>query len=68
LKLKLANQALGPAFTIGHSYLTTSQSIKDDQADNWFTNIVKTEIIPLLKEYWFDEPNQVEKAKKILLP
>lgn len=62
------DQALGPAFTIGHSYLTTNQSIKDDQADNWFTTIVKTEIIPLLKEYWFDEPNQVGKAKKILLP
>lgn len=67
-KIIRANQTLGPAFTIGHSYLTTSQSIKDDQADNWFTNIVKTEIIPLLKEYWFDEPNQVGKAKKILLP
>ena len=61
------DQTLGPAFTIGHSYLTTSQSIKDDQADKWFTTIVKTEIMPLLKEYWFDKPNQFEKAEKILL-
>lgn len=61
------NQALGPAFTIGHSYLTTSQSIKDDQADKWFTTIVKTEIMPLLEEYWFHEPEQIEEAKKILL-
>ena len=59
---------LGPAFTIGHSYLTTSQSIKDDQADKWFTNIVKTEIMPLLKEYWFDKPDQFEDAEKYLLP
>ena len=61
------DQALGPAFTIGHSYLTTSQSIKDDQADKWFTTIVKTEIMPLLEEYWFHEPEQIEEARKILL-
>lgn len=59
---------LGPAFTIGHSYLTTSQSIKDDQADKWFTNIVKTEIMPLLKEYWFHEPKQIEEAMEMLKP
>lgn len=62
-----ADQALGPAFTIGHSYLTTSQSIKDDQADKWFTTIVKTEIMPLLEEYWFRETEQIEDAEKILL-
>jgi len=39
-----ADQTLGPAFTIGHSYLTTSQHIEDDKADKWFTNIVETEI------------------------
>ena len=69
-----ADQTLGPAFTIGHSYLTTSQRIvdnkadKDKKADKWFTTIVKTEIMPLLKEYWFDKPDQFEDAEKILLP
>lgn len=61
------DQALGPAFTIGHSYLTTSQSIKDDQADKWFTTIVKTEIMPLLEEYWFRGTEQIKEAKDILL-
>ena len=62
-----ADQTLGPAFTIGHSYLTTSQSIKDDQADKWFTTIVKTEIMPLLEEYWFRGTEQIKEAKDILL-
>lgn len=61
------DQTLGPAFTIGHSYLTTSQSIKDDQADKWFTTIVKTEIMPLLEEYWFCGTEQIEEAENILL-
>ena len=61
------DQTLGPAFTIGHSYLTTSQSIKDDQADKWFTTIVKTEIMPLLEEYWFRGTEQIKEAKDILL-
>lgn len=61
------DQALGPAFTIGHSYLTTSQSIKDDQADKWFTTIVKTEIMPLLEEYWFRGTEQIKEAEDILL-
>lgn len=68
-KIISADQALGPAFTIGHSYLTTSQRIENDNAaDKWFTNIVETEIIPLLKEYWFDETNQIKAAKENLLP
>lgn len=62
-----ADQTLGPAFTIGHSYLTTSQSIKDDQADKWFTTIVKTEIMPLLEEYWFRGTEQIKEAENILL-
>ncbi|PIT64368.1 hypothetical protein BHC47_10265 [Snodgrassella alvi] len=73
-KIISADQTLGSAFTIGHSYLTTSQRIvdnkadKDKKADKWFTTIVKTEIMPLLKEYWFDKPDQFEDAEKILLP
>ncbi|WP_370579339.1 McrB family protein [Snodgrassella alvi] len=66
-KIISADQALGPAFTIGHSYLTTSQSIKDDQADKWFTTIVKTEIMPLLEEYWFRGTEQIKEAEDILL-
>ncbi|WP_371751675.1 McrB family protein [Snodgrassella alvi] len=63
-----ADQTLGPAFTIGHSYLTTSQHIEDDKADKWFTTIVETEIIPLLEEYWLRETEQIEEAKLKLFP
>ena len=63
-----ADQTLGPAFTIGHSYLTTSQHIEDDKADKWFTTIVETEIMPLLEEYWFHAPKQIKAAKLKLFP
>ncbi|ORF36499.1 hypothetical protein BGI12_07015 [Snodgrassella alvi] len=63
-----ADQTLGPAFTIGHSYLTTSQHIEDDKADKWFTAIVETEIMPLLEEYWFHAPEQIKAAKLKLFP
>jgi MoxR-like ATPase len=56
---------LGAAFTIGHSYLTSNKAITD--ADNWFRNIIYTEIQPLLAEYWFDEPNKIEDAIELLL-
>jgi hypothetical protein len=29
--------------------------------------VVRTEIIPLLKEYWFDNPKHAEEAEKKLL-
>ena len=28
--------------------------------DEWFFNVVEYELIPLLKEYWFDEPMRVK--------
>ena len=33
----------------------------------WFRDVVDTEITPLLEEYWFDTPGEVEDAVKKLL-
>lgn len=53
-----ADDALGEGFCIGHSYFCNlSQETIDDQV---LSGIVEYELIPLLKEYWFDEPAKVE--------
>lgn len=52
------DRALGPQFQIGHSYLTPIEQI-DDQWE-WFTEVLHSEIAPLLHEYWFDNPERAE--------
>lgn len=50
----LNDESLGEGFCIGHSYFCNlSQSAIDD---GMLYGIVEYELIPLLKEYWFDEP------------
>lgn len=57
LNQKIADdESLGKGFCIGHSYFCDIEEIKE----NTLTDIVEFEIIPLLKEYWFDEPSKVK--------
>ena len=53
---------LGKGFMIGHSYLCAKDLSKND-----LLNIVQYEIIPLLEEYWYDEPSKVEKWSQELM-
>ena len=53
---------LGRGFKIGHSYLCA-----EDLSDESLKAIVQYEIIPLLEEYWYDEPSKVEKWSQELL-
>lgn len=46
--------ALGHGFAIGHSYLASPAD--SDADDAWLYSVVEDELIPLLGEYWFDEP------------
>lgn len=57
--------ALGPGFMIGHSYFC----LRDDErvTENRLVQIVRYELIPLLNEYWYDEPELVEKWSDALL-
>lgn len=50
-----SDESLGEGFRIGHSYFCTTKDI----TDNWLSAVVEYEVIPLLKEYWFDEPAKV---------
>ena len=47
-----SDESLGEGFCIGHSYFCDLE----DTSDQTLSEIVEFEIIPLLKEYWFDEP------------
>ncbi len=50
------DESLGEGFRIGHSYLC---NVKPDEIENKLNYIVEYELIPLLREYWFDEPEKV---------
>ena len=59
LNEKIRNdKELGPGFQIGHSYFVPRD---DDPSEVWYTHIVATQIEPLLREYWFDSPEDVQK-------
>ena len=58
------DKSLGARFKIGHSYVTPSEKINDP--DNWFNQVVETEIGPLLDEYWFDDPDAARSNKNKL--
>lgn len=49
-----ADAGLGPGFAIGHSFLSSPPESGPD--DDWLTSVVEDELVPLLDEYWFDEP------------
>ena len=51
-----ADESLGEGFCIGHSYFC---SLKEATFEA-LSGIVEFELIPLLKEYWFDEPAKVK--------
>ena len=47
------DEALGEGFEVGHSYFCTE---KDTEITNdWIKSTVEYELIPLIKEYWFDD-------------
>ena len=51
-----ADESLGEGFCIGHSYFCNIKKATDQA----LSGIVEYELIPLLKEYWFDEPVKVK--------
>lgn len=58
---------LGENYQIGHSYFCPKGDHFAALDENWYRSIVRTEIVPLLKEYWFDNPKKVEDAERDLL-
>ena len=65
-KIRDDRKNLGPGFEIGHSFFCPGE---DDEGldQSWYEAIIQREIKPLLREYWFDRPDQVDEEIKALL-
>lgn len=53
----LKDDSLGSGFCIGHSYFCNL----DTCSNNVLLDIIDFDILPMLSEYWFDEPSKVER-------
>ena len=55
---------LGEGFQIGHSYFCRPPKGLADVAawNGWYTDVVRYEIEPLLREYWFDDAERARNA------
>lgn len=51
-----ADESLGEGFCIGHSYFCNLEEVNED----YLVSVIEYELIPLLKEYWFDEPLKIK--------
>ena len=58
---------LGPQFRVGHSVVTPSSGTLIGNPDEWFRQVVETEIGPLLDEYWFDDSSKARTERDKLL-
>ena len=55
------DESLGEGFRIGHSYFCPYEEMTDEEITvEWLHSIVDYEVLPLLKEYWFDEKTKIE--------
>lgn len=52
------DEALGDGFCIGHSYFCSIK--KSDDVNKKLSKVVEYELIPILREYWYDEPQKVK--------
>lgn len=59
--------SLGTRYQVGHSVVTPPDGSNVTDPLEWFRQVVETEIVPLLKEYWFDEPDKVRSEEQKLL-
>lgn len=66
-----ADRALGPGFAIGHSFFTLTEQmpwadLPPDERERvghaWLERVFRYEIQPLLREYWAEQPAQLEAA------
>jgi hypothetical protein len=49
---------LGEGFVLGHSFFCRGAAPSDWSA--WYSDVINYEIAPLLREYWFDDPDKAK--------
>lgn len=58
------DKSLGRGFQIGHSYFCGREEL--GCTDEWMRSVVEFDILPMLSEYWFDEPTKLQRWEKNL--
>lgn len=53
------DKSLGRGFQIGHSYFCGREEL--GCTEEWMRSVVEFDILPMLSEYWFDEPDKLSK-------
>lgn len=56
------DKSLGKGFCIGHSYFCS----RDVCTEEWLHSIVEYDILPMLREYWFDDTSKLQRWENIL--
>lgn len=56
------DKSLGKGFCIGHSYFCG----RDVCTEEWLHSIVEYDILPMLREYWFDDTSKLQRWENIL--
>lgn len=56
-----SDASLGRGFCIGHSYFCAKSVCSE-----WMREVVEYDILPMLREYWFDNPDEVRRWEKTL--
>ena len=56
------DDSLGEGFCIGHSYFCNQKSFSEE----WLRNVIDYDIIPTLREYWFDNNSMFEQEAEKL--
>ncbi len=49
--------SLGSGFCIGHSYFCNQKACTEE----WMKAVVYYDILPMLREYWFDDPGKIDR-------
>lgn len=58
----MQDKSLGKGFCIGHSYFCNANECTED----WMKDVVDFDILPMLGEYWFDEPDKLQHWENVL--
>ena len=58
------DNSLGRGFRIGHSYFCGRKP--GECTTDWMWSVVEFDILPMLSEYWFDEPAKLQRWEKNL--
>ncbi len=59
-----ADKSLGKGFCIGHSYFCLHDG--EVCTEEWLRSIVDYDLLPMLSEYWFDDPARLQRWENVL--